>query len=294
MKLSASRLSKRFGKLLALDQLSFELPAGRALALVGPNGSGKSTLIRVLVGLLSSEGEVLFDGARRTPDTARQIAYVPQIAPKLAAPVNELVRAIAGVRGITPAEVGRVAGTLSLDLDSIAKMPFANLSGGTKQKLLLALALSSPVSLYILDEPTASLDTASRANFFRVFRQHAAGASLILCSHRLEEITHLVDHVIELQDGKIAYAGPVRPYLSTKHDAVIELRVSDQRLDPWLRDRGFSQHGEHSWGKSVGRHEKLVLLQELTKRLNGQLENIQIRDLEQIDAEPAASDNCHA
>jgi ABC-2 type transport system ATP-binding protein len=290
MKLSLERISKRFGKLQALDQVSFELDSGRALALIGPNGSGKSTLIRILLGLLASDGRVLFDGAPRTAETAARIAYVPQIAPKLAAPCAELVRTVARVRRIPIEEITRVAEGLRLELGAIGPMPFQNLSGGTKQKLLLALALASSASLYVLDEPTASLDIEARADFFRLFAERAGDATLILCSHRVEELTHLVDRVVALADGRVAHEGPAKPYLSARGQAVIELRVTDRQLDGWLRQQGFRQHARSSWEKSVSQKEKLSLLHELSSRLNGQLENIQIRDLDQVELDPAGGE----
>ena len=83
------------------------------------------------------------------------------------------------------------------------------LSGGMKQKLLISLALAAPVSLLILDEPTASLDHAAREAFFRLFDKKAGGATLLLSSHRLDEVRRLVDRVLVLEEGHIALDAPV-------------------------------------------------------------------------------------
>lgn len=285
MKLELRAVSKRFGPIRALQDVSLEVPSGRALALVGPNGSGKSTLIRGVVGLLRCDGEVLFDGAPRTPGTARHVAYVPQLAPSLAAPVGELVRAIASVHDIEPEEVGRTASALMLDLEAIRRQPFRNLSGGMKHKLLLALALSHQASLYVLDEPTASLDVESRARFFELFQRRCRGATLILCSHRLDEIQHLVEHVVALKEGRVAYDGAAAPYVSTRGESVIELRVRDAELARWLSEQGFSAGSGGWWGRTVGHDQKLALLRLLTERLDGQLDDIVIRDLERLEPE---------
>ncbi|NIR60424.1 MAG: ATP-binding cassette domain-containing protein, partial [Gammaproteobacteria bacterium] len=111
--------------------VSFVLPPGRRLGLVGPNGSGKSTLNRVLLGLLACEGEVLLDGqpAGRREETARRIAYVPQLAPQLATPVGELVRAVTSLRGLAAPAVEKVCRELSLDLGAVRRRPFRSLSG---------------------------------------------------------------------------------------------------------------------------------------------------------------------
>src|SRR5581483_8103276 len=169
MRIELAGVGKVFGEVIALRGLTLDLPSGAQVALVGPNGSGKSTLLRAIMGLLRCDGTIRLD--RRDPLDARhilapRIAYVPQIAPTLAAPVREVVRAIAGVREIDPSAFREVARELDLDLDAIDGRPFRGLSGGTRHKLLLAFALASPVSLLVLDEPTASLDADARERFF--------------------------------------------------------------------------------------------------------------------------------
>jgi ABC-2 type transport system ATP-binding protein len=209
-------LSKRYGRVTALDGVSFELASRSRVALVGPNGSGKSTLNRALMGLVACEGSVRLDGRcpfRERVALAHQLAYVPQIAPQLAAPVGEIVRAIARVRGLAEPAVARIASELDLDLAEIGKRPFRSLSGGTKQKLLIALALSSGASLFILDEPTGSLDARSRERCFELFEALANDVTLVLCSHREDEIRRLADHMLCLEEGRLTYDGPAEAVL---------------------------------------------------------------------------------
>jgi ABC-type multidrug transport system ATPase subunit len=206
-------VSKRYGELLALDRVGFVLEAGERVALVGPNGSGKSTLNRALMGLLRHEGEIRIDGVSPRDDrldSARRVVYVPQIAPALAAPVQEAVRALARLRGIDPARVTELAGALSLDLAAVAERPVRGLSGGMKQKLLLALAFAADASLLILDEPTGSLDTATRERFFELLDAAARDATVILCSHRSEDLAGRVERELELSDGRLVHDGPAR------------------------------------------------------------------------------------
>lgn len=210
MRVELEQVRKRFGRTEVLRGVSLSVPAGRRVALIGPNGSGKSTLIRSLLGLVACEGKVLLDG--RSPfadrvEVARRLAYVPQVAPQLAAPVGDLIDMVSLTRGLSAEAVARVASRLELDVQAVRARPFRALSGGMKQKLLIALALASEASLLVLDEPTASLDARSRERFFRLCEEVAPGTTLILCSHRLEELRHLAGHVVALEEGRVAYDG---------------------------------------------------------------------------------------
>lgn len=215
MRVTAQGLTRRFGDFLALDRVDFELPAGSRVALVGPNGSGKSTLNRILMGLFCYEGRVTLDGVAPGAgrlELARRIAYVPQLAPALSAPVRELVRAIARMREMPEERVAALATSLGLDLEDVAHRPFRGLSGGMKQKLLVALALAPRASLLILDEPTGSLDARSRERFLPLLDEHAAEATVLFCSHRLDDVRGRVDRVLELVDGRVEFDGPVQNY----------------------------------------------------------------------------------
>jgi ABC-type multidrug transport system ATPase subunit len=206
MRVELSNVRKRFGKVEALRGVSLTLPAGARAALVGPNGSGKSTLIRALLGLIACEGEVRLDGLPPFADrlqVARRLAYVPQVAPMLSASVAEVCQLVAVTRGLEPERIHHAAKALELNLAAVARQPFRNLSGGMKQKLLIALALASEASLFVLDEPTASLDAGARERFFQAFAALPAGVTLLICSHRPEELERSVDRVVALEEGRI-------------------------------------------------------------------------------------------
>jgi ABC-type multidrug transport system ATPase subunit len=279
-------VTRRFGRLTALADLSLEIPAGRKVALIGPNGSGKSTLTRVLMGMLSCEGEVRIDGRspfREREGLAQRLAYVPQAAPQLGATVSEIVSAISCVRGLRPQAVATTAAALGLDLGAVASTSVRALSGGMKQKLLLALAFAADAGLLLLDEPTASLDAASRAAFYRLVEERAGGATLLLCSHRLEEVRHLVDHVVALEEGRLAWQGPLGDYLRGSAHSVIEVQAGALEAGAWLRARGFIPGAAGGWARVVARSESVVLLRELLGSQNGGIEAVQVRDLESID-----------
>jgi ABC-type multidrug transport system ATPase subunit len=197
---------KRFGNQEALRGIDLVVPHGQRVAIVGPNGSGKSTLLRVVMGLVACEGEIRIDALSPFADRqalARLMAYVPQVAPQLGATVGELVRAVTTLRELSPDRVLATARRLELDTTLVRDKPFRSLSGGMKHKLLLALALSADASLLILDEPSASLDVASRQKFEALLDEVAKDATVLLCSHRIEEVQRQAERIVELGDGRI-------------------------------------------------------------------------------------------
>ncbi len=216
MRIEIIQATKRFGKIHALRGVDLVVPQGRRLALVGPNGSGKSTLIRALLGLIDCGGSVLLGG--RSPyddrvEIARQLAYVPQVAPALGATVREVVQLVTLTRGLKVEAVRATARTLELDLDAINAQPFRNLSGGMKQKLLLAIAFAAQPKLLVMDEPTASLDAHAREQFFGLCAGLSSEVTLVLCSHRAEELRHLAEHVVAMEEGRVTFDGPASEFL---------------------------------------------------------------------------------
>lgn len=206
MKIELNRVGKSYGRQRVLDGVSFVIEPGSRVALVGPNGSGKSTLLRIVMGLLRCDGQVRLDGVspfESRHEIARRLAYVPQIAPQLGATVHEVVRAVATLRDIDVGRVRTVAERLGISTDDAAKKPFRALSGGMKQKVLLALAFSTSASLLILDEPTASLDEATRGRFVELLSESGNQTTVLLCSHRVEEVQRLAGRVIELAEGRV-------------------------------------------------------------------------------------------
>lgn len=284
MQIEVRGLAKRFGRVEALRGLSFDVPAGRRVAIVGPNGSGKSTLNRVLLGLLAYRGEVHIGGRDAFAERAaiaQRIAYVPQLAPALAVPAGEWSAAVSRLRGLAPDAVPRMAERLGLRLAEVAGRPFRALSGGTRQKLLVALALAAEPSLLILDEPTGSLDPESRARVLALVDELPRETTVLLCSHRLAEIRQLVDEVIALAEGEIASQGPARSYLDGALRSVIEVAAGDG-ASPWLLGRGFRRGAGGWFVRTVTREEKLALLAELSAALGPELRDVCVQEGEAL------------
>jgi ABC-2 type transport system ATP-binding protein len=215
-------VSKSFGVVRALDDVCLRIEPGQRVGFVGSNGSGKTTLMRAMLGLVRVEGHVNLGGidVARQPELAlRAVAYIPQVAPPIEAPVREVVRAIAALRGVDVSAVRTRALRLGLEVDGVGGTRFRDLSGGMRQKLLAALALAAEAQVLVCDEPTANLDRAARGAFFEQVTARGKTAITVLCSHRVEEIEQLVDRVVELDAGRIVRDGTTREVLAQLGEA---------------------------------------------------------------------------
>jgi ABC-type multidrug transport system ATPase subunit len=284
VRIEAREVGKRFGATRALHGVSFAIEPGARVALLGPNGSGKSTLNRAVLGLLRVEGELRVGGldpfAARAA-LARRVAYVPQTAPQLAASAAELVAAVCGLRGVAPARVEKLAAELELSLEEVSPRPFRSLSGGMKQKLLVALALAAEPELLVLDEPTGSLDAASRARVLALVAAQAGGTTLLLCSHRLEEVRQLATEVVALADGSVARRSGLEAFLDETLVCVFELALGEGAAgDAAVRARGFRALGGGRYSRSVPRREKARLAAQLAQELGPALLDLEVRDVE--------------
>lgn len=207
----AHDLSKTFNGTRALDGLSFEVHRGEAVALWGPNGAGKTTALKCLLGLYTFEGRATIAGrdvVRQGKAARAAVGYVPQELAFYDMSALESLRFYAGLKKVAAERADEVLGTVGLTEHS-AKL-VAQLSGGMKQRLALAVALLADPPVLLLDEPTSNLDAAGREAFLRLLiEQKAVGKTILFSSHRLEELETLADRVLVLQRGRLAFeCGP--------------------------------------------------------------------------------------
>lgn len=199
-------LSKRFGRFVALDDVSLDIAAGEVIALWGPNGAGKSTFIRCLLGLLPFTGRAEVAGLdvrRHGKAVRRLIGYVPQ-EPALFDDlrVDEAALFFGRLKRAEPREIAQML--RDVHLEPHLRKRVRELSGGLKQRLALGLARLCDPPVILLDEPTASLDAATREELLAdVVALRERGKTVLLISHRPEEVQPLADRIVTLEAGRI-------------------------------------------------------------------------------------------
>jgi ABC-2 type transport system ATP-binding protein len=199
-------VTKQFKRSVVLDDLSLSIAGGERIALIGSNGAGKTTLIRCLLGEYVHAGELSVLGLnprQNRADLLRRIGFVPQLPPPLRMTVGDLLRFAGELAGTDTARFDDVAARLGLEVAKVRHLPFVKLSGGMKQKILIAVALGRDCELLILDEPAANLDPEARHAFFGLLAERLGQATMLISSHRLDEVAPLVNRVLELDMGRV-------------------------------------------------------------------------------------------
>lgn len=208
--LSASGLTKRFGKQTAVNQLSFSIQKGNVFGLLGPNGSGKSTTLGMLLGVLQPDaGTFQWFGGQQPTDARRNIGTLleqPNFYPYLTALQN--LKVSATIKEVTFNEIEVCLKAVNLWQWKDKK--FRTFSTGMKQRLAIAAALLGDPDLLILDEPTNGLDPQGIAEVRELIKKESeSGRTIILASHLLDEVEKVCTHVAVLQKGNLLYTGEV-------------------------------------------------------------------------------------
>ncbi len=200
--LRVAALSKRYGELKALSDVSFEADAGEVIAVLGPNGAGKTTLLSIIAGIQpASSGTVSRD--------PREVGWVPQqsaLYAKLS--VAENLRLFARLEGISDPG-GAVREMLTqTGLAERAEDPVGRLSGGNRQRVNVAIGLIANPPVLALDEPSAALDAAQRRRLWEFVRSRTAmGTSVVFSSHDAAEAQRNADRLLVLVGGRLVFDG---------------------------------------------------------------------------------------
>jgi ABC-2 type transport system ATP-binding protein len=205
-------LTKTFGRVTAVRDVSFTAPAGMVTGLLGPNGSGKTTTLRIALGLVrASAGEALIGGVRYTA-LARPRRVVGAMLESTGfhpgRRARDHLRVLAAADGIPDRRVDEVLDLAGLT--SAARRPVRQFSLGMRQRLGLAAAMLGDPQVLVLDEPANGLDPGGAAWLRTTLRDLAAeGRTIVVASHVLGEVTLIADHVVIVSAGELRFAGPL-------------------------------------------------------------------------------------
>ena len=204
----ASNVSKQFGKLKVLDNVSVTCLKGECIALIGPNGCGKTTLIKSILGMVVCDsGFITFNGKniKHHWQYRENIGYMPQIGRypdnMTIGQVLNMMKDIRSKNTVPDEDL-----VFEFGLNELLSKRMRTLSGGTRQKVSAALAFLFNPEVLILDEPTAGLDPVSSEIFkAKIITEKNKGKLVLITSHILSELDDLVSQVIYMQDGKICF-----------------------------------------------------------------------------------------
>jgi ABC-2 type transport system ATP-binding protein len=212
--ISVQGLSKKFGRTLAVDDVSFEVARGEVLGFLGPNGAGKTTTMRILSGFLPADTGTAtvagFDTAAEPLEVRRRLGYLPESNPLyLDMEVGEYLRFVADVRGVPRQEVRRAvaASAESCGIGPVLGRITGQLSKGYRQRVGLAGVLLHNPEILILDEPTVGLDPNQIIEIRELIRNIGREKTVILSSHILPEVEATCQRVLIINEGHIVGQG---------------------------------------------------------------------------------------
>jgi len=215
--LHLENISKSFGYLKAVQNLSFEIKKGNIYGLLGPNGSGKSTTLGIVLNVVnkSAGNYSWFDGNIDTYRALKKVGAIiehPNFYPYMSAYQN--LKLVCRIKGVSFTEIEKVLETVGL-LDRKDSL-FSNFSLGMKQRLAIASALLNAPEVLILDEPTNGLDPQGIHQIREIIKAIAKkGTTILLASHLLDEVEKVCTHVVILRKGKKLYSGRVDEMISS-------------------------------------------------------------------------------
>lgn len=208
--IEVKNVTKKYGKAVAVDDISFSIKEGEIVGLLGPNGAGKSTTMNIITGFIEqTEGEVLVDGfdtIKKSKKAKKAIGYMPEGVPLYYdLTVREFVTYMAEIKGVSRKERKEKVDSIleKTGLKEVEKKLVKNLSRGYKQRVSMAGALVSDPKVLILDEPTVGLDPKQITEIRKLIKELGKNHTIILSSHILSEISQICNKVIIINKGKI-------------------------------------------------------------------------------------------
>ena len=289
--IEVEKLTKRYGELLAVNDVSFAVRKGELFAFLGPNGAGKTTTVEIIETIrLPTSGKVSvlgMDVTRKKRDIVQRIGVLPQ--------------GFSSFDRVTVREslqyYSRLFGGKTTDVDGLIEMAnlkdksreqFKNLSGGLKQRLGIAIALVNDPEIVFLDEPTTGLDPRARREVWEVLRGlKQQGKTVFLTTHYMEEAEFLADTVAIISKGRIIATGsPDELMENSANELSLTLRSADANVFAIVRETGFDpvRHNTHYLKVRVKRADDVRKILDAVKDAGSSLLSLDVRkpNLEEV------------
>ncbi|MFP4058894.1 MAG: ABC transporter ATP-binding protein [Bacteroidales bacterium] len=215
--LQINRLTKKYGRITAVDDLSVTVLPGQVYGILGPNGSGKTTTLSVVMGVITAgSGTYSWFESENNTDSRKKIGSLietPNFYPYLS--LTDNLRIVAAVKGVPVQDIDRVLEIVGLS--NRQNSSFITLSLGMKQRLAIASVLLGDPGVMVLDEPANGLDPEGIVQIRNIIlAEREKGKTIIMASHILDEVEKLCTHAVILKDGKQLAEGPVDQLLQTR------------------------------------------------------------------------------
>jgi ABC-2 type transport system ATP-binding protein len=236
--LELDHLSRRYGDVVALDDVSFSVALGEMVGFVGPNGAGKTTAMRIVLGVLEPDaGEVRWRGARVDAETRRRFGYMPEergLYPKMRVLDHLVYLARLHGLGATEARSSALGAVETLGVADRRTDRVESLSLGNQQRVQLAAALVHRPDVLVLDEPFSGLDPVGVDVLSGVLRERAdGGVPVVFSSHQLELVERLCESVVLIDHGRVVSAGRIADLQRADGRRLVRLEVAGAALG-WI------------------------------------------------------------
>ncbi|MDR6760421.1 ABC-2 type transport system ATP-binding protein [Flavobacterium sp. 2755] len=281
--LTIQNLSKRYGRIQALKNVSFSIQKGHVYGILGPNGSGKSTTLGIVLNVVNrTSGDYKwFDGNIETHEALKKVGAIierPNFYPYMTAEEN--LKLVCKIKSINYSKIGEKLDLVGLSERKNSK--FSTFSLGMKQRLAIASALLNDPEILILDEPTNGLDPQGIHQIRDIIKEIASqGTTILLASHLLDEVEKVCSHVVVLRKGEVLYSGSVDGMSANEgffevssddnlalksalhnHQAVAEVKDEDGKVLVYLKaDLSAQELNQFLFSKNI-------ILSHLVKRKN--------------------------
>lgn len=242
--LTINQLTKKFGYLTAVKDLSFTINKGNVYGILGPNGSGKSTTLGIVLNVVNkTSGDFSwFNGKTTTHDALKKVGAIierPNFYPYMSAYQN--LKLVCKIKGVPFSKIDEKLEIVGLTERKDSK--FSAFSLGMKQRLAIASALLNDPEILILDEPTNGLDPQGIHQIRKLIQQIAStGTTILLASHLLDEVEKVCSHVVVLRKGEKLYSGRVDEMISSQGFFELKTLQQDELIKVLESDKNFSKH----------------------------------------------------